>query len=401
MPTNILVVNTGNNVLLFYDGSMLLALANRVNPPAGTLPALGTGTYQDPFVLQGLAEWIGPAPLGAKRIFMNIGGRMLMKRVNRGPDGWDGYVTDLGPLAAAQQRLAVQGPFKAQFGSSATVAANPPRGPHHRTDAARKTDPRWYMEGGIEQNDPMYDPQVSHLLGADYSQISASLNDYMNSTGEGDFGIARKMRQVINKSDSIHDLPPSAALLCTAWFCSESVRHPRSMLSSFILLKLIEDRTHIQLPTPQVGVTISTQVRFSSVIEHSSHLPHPMTGKGTVQDSKKSRDRSGLFGKTLESDRNITAASEKRSLQNLSTVEKREAEIFMEWLSRKLVHYGGFTAQKVSQQFAEIALPINPQDNVQKYEIRDDAHPSLHPAQRPAVSAQGDQNIIDALTSAL
>jgi len=391
MPDNVLVIANG----LTYSGAMLLALANRVQLPAAAAPAIGNGTYQNPYVLQGLSQWMAPAPALVKRFFINVGGRMMLKRANRGPDGWDGYVTDLGPLAEAQARLPALELAKANFPSTlrgpALPLGSPARGPDHRDNTARQSDPRWYMQG-VQNNDAMFDPNLSHVLGADYTQITNSLNAYMDSTGWGDSSIAKKMRLVLADSSSVTDLPPSAALLCTAWFSAESGRHPRSLLSSLILLKLIAECTHIQLPTAQANVTVSTQVRFSTVIEHSSSMPHPMTGKGTVAKATASQNRAPQFQKTIADSRDITNTLEKLNVQNLNVVEAREAEIFMEWLSRTLVKFGGQGAQKVSRAFALQQGTTS---------ISDPQHPSLHPQQRPGGSALCDQNIIAALGSVL
>src|SRR5438094_970637 len=115
---------------LRYSGSMLLALGNRVPLPPATAPNTGDGSYSNPYVLKTISQRMAPDPgiglTGAKpkRIFMNIGGRMLMKRVNRGADGWNGYITDLGPLEPAKKRLAEQYAKKDQYGSSQRQVAD-------------------------------------------------------------------------------------------------------------------------------------------------------------------------------------------------------------------------------------------------------------------------------------
>jgi hypothetical protein len=117
-----------------------------------------------------------------------------------------------------------------------------------------------------------------------------------------------------------------------------------------------------------------------------------MTGKGTVAKATASQNRAPQFQKTIADSRDITNSLEKLNVQNLNVVEAREAEIFMEWLSRTLVKFGGQGAQKVSRAFALQQGTTS---------ISDPQHPSLHPQQRPGGSALCDQNIIAALGSVL
>lgn len=380
-----------------YSGAMILALANKVPLPAPENPREGDGTHQNPFVLCGLGQWMFAAPPNMKRVFINIGGRMLMKRVNRGPDGWDGYITDLGPVGEAKQRLLRQEALKndLRYQPSAMAPAQG-RGLGHRTDEARKTDPRWYMEGGIDQNDPMFDPNLSHLLGAPYDEICASLSQFLQRSGVSDAAMASKILRVVADSDSANDLPPSATLLCAAWFSGEAVRHRRSLISSLLLLDLIQDGVSLHLVDKNaegepLGHVRFSKVKFTDVIEFSHALPHPMTGGGTVKKAQASvkADRKELFDGTIQQDRSRVPARklDKVGVSHLNDVEGREAEILMEWLSRKLKS-DKFVATKFIQGY-----DVNAADSLPEH--------SYHPVNRPPDFMEFDFAIVQTLTNAI
>jgi hypothetical protein len=386
-----------DNVL--YSGAMILALANRVPLPGRANPPQGSGSHQDPFVLHGLGQWMFVPPPRDKRVFINAGGRMLMKRVNRGADGWNDYITDLGPVGPAKIRLQAQEARRneARYQPSQTQAA-PNRGTGHRTHEARVADPRWYMEGGIQENDPMYDANLSNAMGAPYDAICRSLSQFLQTAAITDAQMAAKMLRVVADSDSELDLPPAAALLCAGWFSGEAVRHPRSLISSLLLLDLIQQGVSLHLVDKSpggepLGHVRFSQVKFTDVIEFSHALPHPMTGGGTVKKAEASvaDRRKDLFGNALEEDRSRIAArkSDKRDVGQLNPVESREAEILMEWLSRKMKS-DKYVAMKFEEGYDERVT--NP-DAMTDY--------SYEPARRPPDHLAYDLAIIEALTNAI
>jgi hypothetical protein len=116
-----------------------------------------------------------------------------------------------------------------------------------------------------------------------------------------------------------------------------------------------------------------------------------MTGGGTVKKAQASvkADRKELFDGTIQQDRSRVPARklDKVGVSHLNDVEGREAEILMEWLSRKLKS-DKFVATKFIQGY-----DVNAADSLPEH--------SYHPVNRPPDFMEFDFAIVQTLTNAI
>lgn len=318
---------------IFWEPDEILFLTQRALSIPQVAPQ-GKGTHLEPFQMTSVEEWYTAAvdpPINVKRAFYVVGGRLLHRRLNRDKAKYSDYITECGPWNSetreAIDKAKESGKFKWKIDASAD---------QYQTD--RFDQPaRWYTRpgSGIAEDS---DLQGLGAIGPTYNSLADAIEKVAQG-GANDVDLAKRIRGCLTGQSK--DVPASVACMTAAWFLGEVKRHPRSMLSALILLDLIEGKHSAD----EKELYHANAFTFQKVISKQSTLPHPMSGKGTVDKASSANKRTLALKQKIDENWEASESGVKvqhqRQNKGLNIVEARESEIIIRWLARRL-HDAGF-----------------------------------------------------------
>jgi hypothetical protein len=329
---------------IFWEPDEILFLAQTALQIPKAKPQ-GDGTHLSPFQMTSVGQWYTASvdpPAQVNRAFYVVGGRLLHRRLNRVQAKYSDYITECGPWNEKTMRaIDLAKTEKVQRGLKTHIEPTAEEFQTRRFDKPA----RWYTRNGSGVDD---DSDLKDLggIGPTYNSLQDAIESLLRNGEDTSVPLARTIRGCL--MGTVRDAPASIACLTAAWFIGEVKRHPRSLLSALILLDLVEGK-HSADQNELFHADVFT---FQKVISRQSQLPHPMSGKGTVERAEAAQGRTTALRESIDKIVKTTHGDDplkidlkiKRGGPGLNTVEARESEIMIRWLARRLHEAGHRTS---------------------------------------------------------